>query len=65
MAVDYSFAAILEFDSMAGLRTYLNHPAHEQLATRFFACFEQALMYDFELQEGEEGLASIRDATAR
>ena len=65
MAVDYSFAAILEFDSMAGLKMYLNHPAHEQLATRFFACFEQALMYDFEVQEGEEGVASIRDATAR
>lgn len=65
MAVDYSFAAILEFDSMAALKTYLNHPAHERLAARFFACVEQALMYDFELQEGKDGLASIRDATRR
>jgi hypothetical protein len=65
MAVDYSFAAILEFDNLAGLKAYLNHPAHEQLATRFFASVEHALMYDFELQEGEDGLASIRSTTRR
>ena len=52
MAVDYSFAAILEFDNVAGLTAYLNHPAHERLATQFFACFEHALMYDFEMSEG-------------
>lgn len=65
MAVDYAFAAILEFDSIEGLKAYLNHPAHERLAARFFACFQEALMYDFELQQGEDGLASVRDAKAR
>jgi len=65
MAVDYSFAAILEFDNVAGLKAYLNHPVHERLATRFFACFEQALMYDFELQEGDDGLAVIHDTKRR
>jgi hypothetical protein len=31
---------------------YLDHPAHEQLASRFFSAFEEALMYDFELLDG-------------
>jgi hypothetical protein len=65
MDVDYSFAAILEFENVAGVKAYLDHPAHERLATRFFACFERALMYDFELQEGEDGIASIREAKLR
>jgi hypothetical protein len=51
MRTHYSHAAILEFDDEAGLQTYLRHPAHDALATRFFAVFEEALMYDFELEE--------------
>jgi hypothetical protein len=53
MRVDYPFVALLEFDDVAGLQAYLEHPAHAQLATRFFAAFEEALMYDYELREGE------------
>jgi hypothetical protein len=52
MRVDYPFLALLEFDDRAGLQAYLNHPVHEQLATRFFAAFEEALMYDYELRDG-------------
>lgn len=48
---DYPYAAVIEFDDEAGLRAYLDHPAHQQLAARFFESFEDALIYDFELQE--------------
>jgi hypothetical protein len=63
MAVDYRFSAILEFDDLAGLKDYLDHPAHEQLAARFYACVDQALTYDFEFWGTEEGIASLRRAT--
>ena len=59
MPVDYQYAAVLEFDDAAGLQAYLEHPAHQQLASQFFEAFEQALMYDFDLQEGEAGLAAL------
>jgi hypothetical protein len=59
MQVDYSYAAVLEFDDVAGLKAYLEHPAHEALGATFFTCFEEALMYDFELKEGEAGIADL------
>jgi hypothetical protein len=59
MRVDYSHAALIEFDDLAGLQAYLAHPAHEQLATQFFEAFEEALMYDFEVWEGEEGIRML------
>ena len=52
MTVDYEYAAIIEFEDLSALKAYLQHPAHEQLATRFFAAFETALMYDYEMEEG-------------
>jgi hypothetical protein len=59
MRVNYEYAAVLEFDDLAGLQAYLQHPAHEALASRFFASFEEALMYDFELQEGADSLPAL------
>ena len=59
MSVDYQFAAVLEFDDEAGLKAYLEHPAHQQLGTQFFDAFEQALMYDFDLGEGAAALAGL------
>jgi hypothetical protein len=52
MRVDYQYAAVIEFDDLAGLQAYLEHPAHADLAARFFTAFEEALMYDFDLTEG-------------
>jgi hypothetical protein len=52
MTVDYEYAAILEFDDVAGLEEYLAHPAHDVLGARFFESFDVALMYDYELHEG-------------
>ena len=58
MRSDYPYAAVLEFDDLAGLKGYLEHPAHERLGLSFFESFEEALMYDFEMQEGAAGLAA-------
>ena len=41
MREDYTYAAILEFDDLAGLRAYLEHPAHTELGARFFHVFIQ------------------------
>lgn len=50
MRADYPYMAMLEFDDEAGLRAYLEHAAHDALATRFFEAFEEALIYDYELE---------------
>jgi stress responsive alpha/beta barrel protein len=62
MTTDYSFAAVLEFADRDELQTYLDHPAHEQLAQRFYASVGEALTYDFELWESDEGIERIRGA---
>ena len=59
MRTHYSHLAILEFDDESGLRAYLQHPAHDALASRFFAVFEEALMYDFALGDDPEKLVSV------
>ena len=58
MRSHYPYAAVLEFDDLAGLKAYLEHPAHERLGSLFFEAFEDALMYDFDMQEGAAGLAA-------
>jgi hypothetical protein len=60
MTTDYSFAAIIEFEDQVGLQAYLDHPIHEQLARRFYASVDQALTYDFEMWETEEGIETLR-----
>ena len=59
MRVNYEYAAILEFADLPGLKSYLEHPAHDALAGRFFESVEDALMYDFELSEGAEKLGAL------
>jgi hypothetical protein len=58
MRVDFSYAAVLEFDDLEGLKSYLEHPVHAELAARFFEASEETLIYDFELQDGVEALAA-------
>lgn len=58
MQVDYEYAAMLDFDDLNGLKLYLEHPAHEALATRFFRVLDESLIYDFEFEEGD-GLTSL------
>ncbi len=59
MQVGYQYAAVLEFDDAAGLQAYLEHPAHQQLASQFAEAVEQTLIYDFNLAEGAAGLAAL------
>ena len=60
MRANYDYAAVLEFDDRAGLVAYLEHPVHQELGERFFSAFEEALMYDYELAEGDEAIAALR-----
>jgi len=58
----FDYAAILEFDDVPGLLSYLEHPVHANLGDEFFRSFEVALMYDFDLKEGAD---AIREAAVR
>ena len=50
MAGDYPYAAVIEFDDMAGLEAYLAHPQHEELGRLFYALLDSALVYDYEMR---------------
>ena len=45
-AMDY--LAVIDFDDLEGLQTYLRHPAHADLGARFGQSLSGALVYDFE-----------------
>jgi hypothetical protein len=47
MAEHYDYSAILEFDSEADLRLYLDHPAHDLLGKLLFTSAAAVLAYDF------------------
>ncbi len=49
MTQDFPFIAIVEFDDLAGLQAYLQHPQHEKLGALFYALQEAALAYDYEV----------------
>lgn len=44
------YIASIGFDDLAGLQAYLRHPAHEELAARFYQSLSSALIYDFEME---------------
>jgi hypothetical protein len=50
------FVASIGFDDLAGLQAYLRHPAHGELAARFYQSLSSALVYDFELVAAEDGM---------
>jgi hypothetical protein len=50
MPHDFPFAAVIEFDDLAGLQAYLRHPAHERLGKLFYGLQEAALAYDYEVR---------------
>ena len=61
MRTDYTHVAILEFDDLAGLKASLEHQVHEQLGTQFVAACEEALMYDYEVADGEKAIRRIAE----
>lgn len=51
MRQPFEFAAIIEFDDVAGLQAYLAHPAHEAIGGHFTASASNSLAYDYELTD--------------
>jgi hypothetical protein len=47
MAEHFEYSAILDFETEADLRAYLDHPAHDDLGKLLFASAEAVLAYDF------------------
>lgn len=47
MAEHFEYSAVLDFESEADLRAYLDHPAHANLGTLLFTSAEAVLAYDF------------------
>ena len=59
-AADY--LAIIEFDDVAGLQTYLRHPSHDELGRLFGTLLAGALVFDFQMNGAElimEGLQEV------
>jgi hypothetical protein len=54
MAEHFEYSAIIEFDSEADLRVYLDHPKHLELGKRFFESVDAALVYDYVTVEAEQ-----------
>ena len=59
MGNGYSFAAIVEFDTVDDLRAYLAHPAHERVGRHFVESSARALAYDYEMVDAAEGAALL------
>jgi hypothetical protein len=54
MTQDYTYAAVIEFDDVDGLKAYLNHPAHEGLARLWASLSESTLVYDYEMRDASD-----------
>ena len=42
------YLVVIDFNDLAGLQTYLQHPAHDELGERFNQSLSSAVVYDFE-----------------
>ena len=58
------YLIVIDFDDVAGLQTYLRHPAHEALGARFNQSLSSALVYDYEVM-GPGGLTKLLDGAER
>jgi hypothetical protein len=54
MPLSLDYGAVIEFDDLAGLKAYLEHPAHLALGSRFMPSLEASAIFDYEMQGGEE-----------
>jgi hypothetical protein len=48
----FDYAAVLEFDDLAGLQAYLDHPAHAEIGSRFLRALERSCILDYDMLEG-------------
>jgi hypothetical protein len=53
MSVSLDYAAVIEFDDLAGLKAYLEHPAHQALGSRFMSSLESSVIVDYQMQDRE------------
>jgi hypothetical protein len=58
---DVDFVALINFEDLEGLQTYLRHPAHQELGVRFGQAMQLAMVYDCEVGE----LAKLREWSAK
>jgi hypothetical protein len=54
MRDDFEYAAVIEFDDLAGLTAYLEHPAHAAAGRHFTSSGARALAYDYEMVEAAD-----------
>jgi hypothetical protein len=54
MSVSLDYGAVIEFDDLAGLGAYLEHPAHKALGSRFVQSLESSAIFDYQMQDGDE-----------
>jgi hypothetical protein len=43
------YMAVIDFDDMAALQAYLQHPAHQELGARFYQALSSAIVCDYEV----------------
>ncbi len=53
MPVSLDYAAVIEFDDLAGLKEYLDHPAHRAVGSRFMSSLESSAIFDYQMQDGK------------
>jgi hypothetical protein len=61
----YQYAAIVEFDSIDGLRQYLAHPAHAALGARFHDALAGTVAADYDMTEATAAASLADDRTSR
>jgi hypothetical protein len=44
----YSYASVIEFDDVAGLKSYLDHPLHERIGQLFWQHCDRTLITDID-----------------
>ena len=59
MRTDFEYAAIVEFDDVAGLEEYLRHPAHAAAGRHFSESAAASLAYDYALVPAAEAASLV------
>jgi hypothetical protein len=63
MRESLDYAAVIEFDDLAGLKDYLEHPAHRALGPRFIQSLESSVIVDYEMTDAG-GVADLSSPSA-